>query len=127
VADVAWHEGSHVYVRPIIERYRAELPKTERLFNKGMLASQNITTWEYCLDENVVRAISAVLIREARGEKAFQQELDTQVKRRGFLYTRIIAELIVNEYLGATTYNTFDNFFPLILRKLETLPDYQGG
>jgi Domain of unknown function (DUF4932) len=127
VADVAWHEGSHVYLAPVFTQYKAEITKSERLFNRDMLTSQNIATWEYCLNENVVRAVTAVLVKLARGEKPYLQEVTSQVKRAGFIYTKEIAELILTEYVGNKKYANFDAFFPVILRKLETLPDYKGG
>ena len=126
VADVAWHEGSHVFVEPVFKQYKSEIAKSERLFNKDMLTSQNITTWEYCLNENVVRAITAVLIKLARGEKPYLQEVNSQVKQRGFVYTKEIADLILAEYVGNTKYANFDEFFSVILKKLETLPDFHS-
>ena len=125
VADVAWHEGSHVFIEPVFQQYKAEITKSERLFNKDMLTSQNIATWEYCLNENVVRAITAVLIKLARGEKPYLQEVNSQVKRAGFIYIKEIADLILAEYVGSSKYANFDEFFPMILRKMDTLPDYK--
>lgn len=122
LGDVAWHEGSHVYVEPLFNRYAAEINQTERLFNREMLEKQNIKTWRYCLNENVVRAVTAVLILQARGQKAYDRELSDQVSQRGFIYTKVIADLIVAEYLENKSFASFDDFFPKILTKLETLP-----
>lgn len=123
VASLAWHEGSHVYVAPIFARYRPEIAKLDRLFNREDLASQNISTWEYCLNENVVRAITAVLILQTSGEKAYDRELDVQTKQRKFIYTGIIAELIRNDYFKSSAYANFDEFFPKILERLALIQE----
>ncbi len=49
------------------------------------------------------------------------------VERLGIGYTKEIADLILAEYVGNTKYPNFDEFFPAILKRLETLPDYKGG
>jgi len=127
LAETAWHEGSHVYIAPVFYANTAAINAQERLFNREMLVKQNISTWEYCLNENVVRAITAVLVKLTKGEKLYLREVTVQTKQAGFIYTGTIAEWILKDYVGNASYRTFDDFFPVILERLKTLPDYQVG
>lgn len=121
-----WHEGSHIYLRALLDRSQAEIAQTERLFDAPALARQNVTTWSYAFEENLVRAVTAVLVRQAGGEDAYQREVRTQTGR-GLVYTGSLAELIADEYVPhPERYPDFDAFFPRILARLAAEPDASG-
>jgi hypothetical protein len=120
--NVAWHEASHVYIDPVFNKYKAFYKTTERLFNKDMLAGQNISTWEYCLNENIVRGIVAALVRKHDGDDAGSREVSYQVDRVGFLYVGKISEWIFKEYLTTETYKNFDEYYPVLLKHIEGIP-----
>ncbi len=117
-----WHEGSHVYLRPLLDRSQGEIAKTERLFDAAALARQNVTTWSYAFEENLVRAVTAVLMRQVYGEEAYARELRTQAQR-GFGYVADLADLISSEYVARPErYADFDAFFPEVLARLASEP-----
>ena len=117
-----WHEGSHVYLRPLLDRSQAQIAETERLFDAPSLARQNVTTWSYAFEENLVRAVTAVLVRQVYGDEAYQREVRTQVQR-GFVYVPDLASFIASEYVAhPERYADFDAFFPDVLAHLASEP-----
>lgn len=116
--ETVWHEAAHIYLRPLLGRSRGRIAETERLFDGPALASQNVRTWGYAFEENLVRAVVAALVRQTRGDEAYRREVRSQVQR-GFVYTYELAELISSTYLaGAERYPDFDAFFPEALSLL---------
>lgn len=127
MGSIVWHEASHVILAPLFSQYAPQISKLSRLFNAQdrPMVRQNITTWEYCLNENVVRAVAAVLIKQSDGDAAYARELNDQTKGAGFIYVRSLAEWILNDFVSGTKYKNFDAYFPVLLEHLESLPDYK--
>ncbi|MCR9245616.1 MAG: DUF4932 domain-containing protein [bacterium] len=116
-----WHEGSHVYLNPAMRTHAARIDEMKRLFNSHRLRSQNVTTWSYCLEENIVRACVVAMMHQERGREAADREMRTQVQR-GFLYVPLLARCIIDEYVpGAERYTDFDAFVPRLLAALDEL------
>jgi hypothetical protein len=111
-----WHEASHIYLRKTLTENKERIAKLERLFNAPTLASQNIKTWDYAFEENVVRAIVAVITKQKFGEDAYKREVLSQTQR-GFIYCKDLAELILAKYTNE--FANFDDFMPEILGSLE--------
>lgn len=115
-----WHEASHIYLKKTLAENKERVAKLERLFNAPALASQNIKTWDYAFEENLVRSIVAAVTKQNLGDDAYKREVANQTQR-GFIYTNEIAELIVSKYISdANRYPAFDDFMPEILAMMET-------
>ncbi|MEM1115878.1 MAG: DUF4932 domain-containing protein, partial [Bacteroidota bacterium] len=111
---LAWHEAAHVYLRPGLTALEDEIEALSGLFDSGdeRLQSQNVTTWSYAFEENVVRAVTAALTFRQSGERRYRQQVD-QDERSGFVFTGRIADLILDEYADdPVRYPTFDAFLP---------------
>lgn len=114
-----WHESSHIYLKKTLTENKNEIAKLTRLFNEKDLASQNIKTWEYAFEENLVRAIVAVITKQEMGREEYKREIASQ-KRRGFIYVEKIAEKIQKDYVNKKdSYENFEEFMPQILSVLE--------
>ena len=114
-----WHESSHIYLKKALAENQKEIGKLSKLFNAKDLASQNIKTWKYALEENLVRAIVAVITKQEMGEDEYKREIANQT-RRGFIYTKTLSEVIVSEYTKKkNVYKNFDEFMPKIIDSLK--------
>ncbi len=114
-----WHESSHIYLKKTLTDYKKDVAKLSRLFNAKDLASQNITTWEYAFEENLIRAIVAAITKQEMGEEEYKREIAAQT-RRGFIYAKPIADKILAEYLSKrNSFKTFDDFMPQIINLLQ--------
>lgn len=115
-----WHEASHIYLKKALADDKERISKLDRLFNAPSLASQNIKTWDYAFEENLVRAIVAAVTKQKLGDDAYKREIATQTQR-GFIYTNEMAEMILSKYVSDTNrYATFDDFIPEIIAVMET-------
>ena len=121
VDSLFWHEGSHVYIEHLFKKNATKIASLSRLYNNENIAlkRQNIANWEYCLNENTVRAVTAILIHDTKGVDAYDKECKQQFES-GFIYVKEIADQIRTEFVGRRDkFRDFDEFFSIILKRLD--------
>ena len=119
-----WHEAGHAFVRPFMTAHATRIAALSRLLDSTnvSLKRQNVTTWTYAFEENLVRAVVAVLIGAARGQPAMDAEVKSQVGG-GFVLVPVMAELLQKEYVPQrATYPALEQFAPRLLEALSTRP-----
>jgi len=118
--NLVWHEGGHVYVNQLFQKYKQQIDELSYLFNKDDIGMKrnNITTWEYCFDENLVRSISAVLYKKYRSERAFKRQQAREIAS-DFIYVEDLVPFIYDNYMQSNKYKNFAEFFPEILKYLK--------
>ena len=117
-----WHEAGHAFMRPTIARNATRIDALNRRFDgeNAALKRQNIATWEYAFEENVVRAVVAVLIGDASGADAMHAECRLQAAD-GFAWVPTISELLARELVAhRDMYPTLDAFTDRLLALLAT-------
>lgn len=120
--NLVWHEGSHVYLEQLFKKYEAQIEALSYLFNKddqGM-KSQNISNWNYCLNENVVRGIVIALFKKYKTEREWKRQ-NAQEILNDFIYSEEISKIILDNYLNNNKYENFADFFPVLLDKIKLL------
>jgi hypothetical protein len=118
--NLVWHEGSHVYINALFSKYQKQIDEMEYLFNKdddGMKRN-NIGTWRYCFDENMVRSITAALYKKYRTERLYKRQLAKEVLS-DFIYVDELTPFIYDNYLNSNKYRDFAEFFPQVLNFLK--------
>ena len=118
--NLVWHEGGHLYLQDLFARHQRQIDALAYLFNgddPGMKA-QNIRTWAYCLNENVVRGVVLALFKQHKSARAWKRQ-NAQEVLNDFVYAEDISQIIGADYLGRKKYPTFEAFFPVLLRKLQ--------
>jgi hypothetical protein len=119
--NLVWHEGSHVYINGLLKKYEKEISALGYLYNKddeGMHRNQ-ISTWAYCFDENMVRSITAALYKKHRTPRAYKRQVARETAS-DFIYVEDLAPFIYDNYLNSDKYKTFAEFFPEIIKFLQT-------
>ena len=118
--NLIWHEGGHIYLEPIFKKYKKEIDEISYLFNKddeGM-KNQNISNWEYCLNENVVRAIVISLFKKHKTNRAWKKQ-NAQEIVNDFIYAEYLSECILEGYLKNDENQRFEDYFPFLLKLLK--------
>jgi hypothetical protein len=118
--NLVWHEGSHVYINGLLQKYKAEIDDLSYLFNKddeGMKRN-GIATWQYCMDENIVRSVVAALYKQYRTPRQFKRQFAREIGS-DFIYVEDIEPLISDKYINSKKYKSFAEFFPEILSMLK--------
>lgn len=117
--NLVWHEGSHIYLAELESKYKKEIDDIAYLFNKdddGMKRN-NISSWAYCLDENIVRSVTAALYKQYRTDRQYRKQVAKEVVS-DFMYVDDLAPFIYDNYIQSHKYKTFAEFFPIILAHL---------
>jgi len=120
--NLVWHEGGHIYLQDLFTRHKSQIDALAYLYNRddpGM-KSQNISSWTYCLNENIVRGIVIALFKEHKTERAWKRQ-NAQEVLNDFVYTEDISKIVLADYIGNKKYADFDAFFPVLLLKLKKL------
>jgi len=118
--NLVFHEGSHVYINKLMKQYADQIEKLAYLFNKdddGMHRN-GISNWNYCLDENIVRSVTAALYHQYRDERAFKKQMAKELMS-DFIYVEELEPFIYSKYIKSKRYKDFTEFFPEILKYLE--------
>lgn len=118
--NLVFHEGSHVYISKLLKQYEKQINDLDYLFNKdddGMKRN-GIGDWKYCLDENIVRSVTAALYHQYRDERAFKKQMAKELVS-DFIYVEELEPFIYSKYIKGNRYKDFAAFFPEILKYLQ--------
>ena len=118
--NLVWHEGSHIYINGLLKKYSKEVEELSYLFNKddeGMKRN-SISNWNYCLDENIVRSVTASLYQQYRTPRQFKRQIARETGS-DFIYVEDISPFITSKYINSNKYKSFADFFPEILKYLK--------
>lgn len=117
--NLVWHEGSHIYLQPLFEKYKAQIDSLSYLYNGNdeEMKRQRISTWTYCLNENIVRGIVIALFKKYKNQRAWKKQNAAEILN-GFIYAEDISNFILQDYLDHNDYKNFDEYFTVLLQKL---------
>lgn len=113
----AFHEFSHPYVNPLVNRNYMQFKEYEYLLDelkdKGL--PEWYGDWSCCISEQLVRAITLILFTQYDNTKNVNWQLEFE-EQYGFIHTRLMYHLIYNEYINnRNTYPVFDDFLSKIV------------
>lgn len=126
--ELIWHEFSHSFVNPITEKNINEVNKYKNLFTpiSERMSSQAYTSWETCVNEHLLRAITARRAYIDNGYEAYQNNINYE-KNRGFFYVKALAEKIAEYEKTRNQYKDFEEFYPEIIKTFEDLSNQSLG
>lgn len=117
--NLIWHEGSHIFLAKLLKKHAAELAELEYLYNgsdEGM-KRQNISTWAYCIEENLVRGVVLALFEQHRTPIEWRKQAAREIIA-DFIYAEEIGKFIADKY-APKKYSDFNAFFPAIIKMLK--------
>ncbi len=115
--NVLVHEISHTYVNPLTAKQGEILDETEGLYApiEKVMSSQAYTTWETTINEHIVRASTAIILRDILGETAYENAL-ARDRERGFEYIDEIVESVSYYTENRDKYPTFQDYHPELMK-----------
>jgi Domain of unknown function (DUF4932) len=122
VVEIAWHEAGHSFVRALMRGHASDIAALARLFDSTNtnLRRQNVRTWQYAFEENLVRAVVAAMIGESRGTSAMNAAIAEEVGG-GFVWVPLLTDLLRREYQPQrNAFPTLDSFASRITEALAT-------
>lgn len=118
----AWHEFSHSFIKPLMEKHIDEVNKSSKLFEplRESMKKQAYGYWDICAEEHIVRAVVIRLYSLYLGEEITSKQLEYEAKR-DFIYVEALVEKLKEyENLRDTKDITFAEFFPELITVFET-------
>jgi hypothetical protein len=121
--ELVWHEFGHSFVNPLIAGRRAQLRDT--LYRFAPLAEQmeknGYPTWESCVNEHLIRALTARLLGRAVSDEAGQQAAQTE-QNHGFAYVPALCRQLAEYETQRAAYPNLAAFLPRLLAVFEEEP-----
>ena len=121
------HEWGHSFLTPAIESSRELAGRYAYLYPavRTAMQKQNYGNWSATLDEHVLRAVTARIVRLSDGEETAELMLQRE-EGRGFRYIRPLYNRLAVYEQDRERYPTFAEFVPELLKALGS-PGAGGG
>lgn len=83
--DLVYHEFSHSFVNPLTYKYEDEVNKYRKLYRPiaDIMKANAYTDWEICVNEHIVRAVTARLLLIHDGEDVYRKTLNQERTKTG--------------------------------------------
>jgi len=118
LAELVNHEFSHSFIADIFKEYGKEVREYHELLIpiKDVMAKQGYSTWEFVLNEHVVRAVTTT-VSYTKSKQLGDENLKYQ-KDNHFIYIDLVLESFERYKSERDKYPTFDSYFPVLLGSL---------
>ena len=118
----ALHEFGHSFVNPTTEKFRKEINQYVSLYKpiKKIMKKQAYGSWETCVNEHIIRAITTRLTSLQYGENA-ENQWKLFEKSKGFFYLPNILEKLKYYEANRDVYPSFENFYPEFINVFKDL------
>ncbi len=128
IRNLIWHEFSHSFVNPTTEKYIDEINKYKGLFSEieNVMKQQAYTTWESCVNEHIVRAVTTRLAYLNLGEDAGDEALSYE-RSKGFIYIDALVDSLEYYEKNRDIYPDFESYYPELIEVFSMLSDGKIG
>ncbi len=120
VTDFVFHELSHSFIEPLLERHSDLLEGCAHLHEKAgkeKMAVLGYDTWDRVFIENLIHAVQARLAGTAFGPEACRRSL-ADATESGFVLVNKLDEILDGYVDHRDTYRAFADFMPEIFTRL---------
>lgn len=116
LANLVWHEGSHIYLSEILEKHKDKIESISHLYDGDdpKLRRQNIDDWSYCFEENLVRGIVIALTKQYRSNREYREQNAKEILS-GFLYAEAIADWLEPHYIHDNESRSLEELLPHLI------------
>ena len=115
--NVLVHEISHTYVNPLTAQQGDILDETKDLYEpiEQVMSNQAYSNWEITVNEHIVRANTAIMLRDILGETEYKNAL-ARDRERGFEYIDQVVESVSHYTENRDKYPTFQDYHPELMK-----------
>jgi hypothetical protein len=117
---LVWHEFSHSFVNPVVDRNGAAVDRFESLFEplRKQMKKQAYANWRTCVYEHVVRAATIRFAFREDGPAAGKRALEHE-RGRGFAHVEALARELERYEKDRARWPAFGDFFGELLKVFE--------
>ncbi len=125
---VLLHEFSHSFINPITESFKEQISKYSSLYDpvSSWMKDQAYGDWMTCVNEHIIRAVSARFASLEKGKEAGDQRILSE-KRRGFFYVEPLYEQLENYEAKRNIFPTIKDFYPEFIKVFKELSEKELG
>lgn len=122
--SLLWHEVGHSFVNPITAKFLEEIQRYQGLYEPIAKRMSRLAypSWEICVNEHIVRAVSSRLTHQEYGNVRGQLSLLVE-KMRGFRYVDALCTRLKKYESQRDQYPTFGDFYPQLIDVFRELDD----
>ncbi len=118
--QLVWHEFGHSFINPLTAARREQLQAKVELFIplQARMAENGYPTWESCVNEHLIRAITARLLARAEGDETGERAAEAEA-RQGFAYVPALYRRLEEYETHPAAYPNVPAFLPRLLEVFE--------
>jgi len=122
--QLTWHEFGHSFVVPTMDKIRSSIAKYSSLYKpiSDIMRRQAYGTWENCVNEHLVRAVSTRLTYRHLDKESAEKGLQYH-KTRGFFYVEPLCKRLEKYESERDKYRTFADFSPELISVFKELSE----
>lgn len=125
---LVYHEFSHSFVNPLTGRYLDEVNRYQKLYRPiaEIMKANAYTDWETCVNEHIVRAVTARLLLIHDSGDIYRKTLG-QERTNGFYYINDLCDKLAEYETNRDKYGSFDEFYPELINVFRDLSERDLG
>jgi DNA-dependent RNA polymerase auxiliary subunit epsilon len=125
---LAYHEFSHSFVNPLTEKYIDEVNRYRKLYDpiSEIMRKSAYPSWEICVNEHIVRAVTARLFLKHDSEEMYNSILSEE-RANGFFYIDHLCDKLSEYEKSRDKYSSFEEFYPELLNVFKDLSERDLG
>ena len=125
---VLLHEFSHSFINPITESFKEQISEYSSLYDpvSSWMKPQAYGDWMTCVNEHIIRALTARFDSLEKGEEAGDQRILFE-KRKGFFYVEPLYEQLKNYEAKRNIFPTIKDFYPEFIKLFKELSEKDLG
>ena len=123
IASLIFHEFSHGFVNPILDRYREEINKSKDLYEPiaQSMRHQAYWSWNTVVIEHIVNTLVTRVAEQYYGKPLADKTFYKLTIARRFIYTDAIIEKLKLYEKNRNQYRTFKDFVPGLITVFDTI------
>lgn len=126
IRHIVWHEFSHSFVNPLTKKYLDEVNKCDKLYSyiERRMNKQAYVNWETCVNEHIIRAVTARLTYLNLGKGAGDSMIANE-RANAFYYVPALCDSLEFYEGHRDTYPTFESYYPELIKVFKKLSDQE--
>jgi hypothetical protein len=126
--NTTFHQFGYYFIGPLSSKISEDIKKCDKLIHPIYKEMENILyplspTWEVCLNEHLIRAITIRILAEKNGPEDTKKKIKDEYNTF-FVYIEYVLNMLDIYERNRDIYPNFSDFFPKIENKFEELCEY---
>jgi hypothetical protein len=125
LSNLTFHEFGNSFISPLSSKIREEIKRCQKLIQPIQREMEQMAypTWEICMNEHLIRAISLRILASKIGEEETKKKLQAEYNNY-FVYMDYVLSMLDEYEQNRDLYPNFSDFFPKMQGMFQELCEY---